>query len=258
MVDSLVAAEEPEISALLKEELSKRMGVYTGVQAQELRKNGNGVTVVVKDKNTGRENQFTAQKVLVAVGRKSNADLLKLENTGVETDERGFIKVNEHLETGKENILAVGDINGQQMFTHMANRQAILAAHNVLHGARLKIDFAGPPHAIFSHPQIAAVGLTEEKARKNHRILVGRAEYSDVASGEAMIETRGFAKAIVEKDSDKILGFHIIGPYASILIQEVINAMSSEGHIGQINDGIHIHPALPELISRALSNLEEP
>ncbi len=258
MADRLLLAEEPEISALLKEELSKRMDIHIGALAEEVKGNADSVAVVVKDKETGREQEFSAQRILVAVGRKSNADLAKVGNTGVELDGRGFIKVNEYLETSKKNIWAVGDANGQLMFTHVANKEAAIAAHNALHNARVKMDYGAAPHAVYSHPQIASVGLGEEKARKEHKILIGRARYFDVAKGEATMEERGFAKAIVEKDTERILGFHIIGPEAPTLIQEVINAMASGGRINQINAGMHIHPALPELILRTLGNLEEP
>jgi len=183
--------------------------------------------------------------------------LLKVENTGVETDKRGFIKVNAYLETSKKNIFAVGDVNGREMFTHVANREAAVAAHNALHDGKLKMDYHAIPHAVYSYPQIAAVGLTEEKARAQHDIVVARARYFDVAKGEAMMEREGFAKVIVARDSRKILGFHIVGPHAPILIQEVINAMQSGGHLDEINDGIHIHPALPELTQLTLSNLYE-
>jgi mycothione reductase len=257
MADRLVLAEEPEISELLKKELSRRMEVYTGVQAKEVKRHGNDVAVIVNDSKSEGEKEFTAQRVLVAVGRRSNADLLKVENTGVELDRRGFIKVNEYLETTKKNIYAVGDINGQQMFTHVANQEAVVAAHNAIHGDKLKMDYSASPHAVYSHPQIASVGLTEENARKTHKVLVGKAMYSEVAQGEAMMEKSGFAKAIVEADSEKILGFHIIGPYAPILIQEVINVMASAGNINHLEAGMHIHPALPELILKTLNNLEE-
>jgi len=256
MTDRLVLAEEPEISELLKKELSRRTDVYTSVQAEEVRGDGHGITVMVDDLKSGGRKEFTAQKLLVAVGRRSNADLLRVENTGVETDKRGFIKVNEYMETTKKNIFAVGDANGQQMFTHVANREAALAANNAIHDSRLKMDYSAAPHAIYSHPQIASVGLTEENARKAHKILVGRAKYWDVAKGEAMMEENGFAKAVVEVDTGKILGFHIIGPYAPTLIQEVINAMASGGNIDQIQAGMHIHPALPELVLATLGNLE--
>jgi mycothione reductase len=257
MVDRLVLSEEPEISEILKKELSRRMDVYTGVQAEAVKSNGHDVTVVVNDLRGGVKKEFTAQRILVAVGRRSNADLLKVENTGVEVDKRGFIKIDEYLETTKKNIFAVGDANGQQMFTHVANVEASLAADNAVHGGKIKMDYSAAPHAVYSHPQIASVGMTEEAAKKAHKVLVGKAKYSDVAQGEAMMEKNGFAKAIVEADTRKILGFHIIGPYAPILIQEVINAMASGGGIDQIQTGMHIHPTITELIPHVLSNLKD-
>ena len=257
MADRLVLSEEPEIAEALKNEMSRRMSVYTGIQAEAVNSKGHDVIVVASDSANGGRKEFTAQRILMAVGRRSNADLLRVENTGVELDKRGFIKVGEYLETTKKNIFAVGDINGQQMFTHVANVEASLAADNAIHGSKTKMDYSAAPHAVYSDPQIASVGMTEEAARKAHKVLVGKARYSDVAQGEAMMEENGFAKAIVEADTGKILGFHIIGPYAPILIQEVINAMASGGGINQIQAGMHIHPAITELIPNVLGNLSD-
>ncbi len=256
MADRLVLSEEPEIADLLKKELSRRLDVYTGVRAEAVKNNGKDATVTVTDTKTDRKKKFTAQKILVAVGRRSNADLLKVEKTGIKLDGRGFIKVNRYLETSKKNIWAVGDINGQQMFTHVANREADLAADNALNGNRARMDYNATPHAVYSHPQIASVGLTEAAARKKYEVMVGKAGYQEVAQGEAMMEENGFAKAIVARDTLKILGFHVIGPYAPIITQEVINAMASGGGLGQIQSGMHIHPAITELILAAFSNLE--
>jgi mycothione reductase len=256
MADRLVLPEEPEISELFKKALSRRMAVHTGAQAIEVKKKGSGVVVLVKDNKTGQEKSYSGQNVLVAVGRRSNADTLKVENSGIETDKRGFIKVNQYLETSKKNIFAVGDANGQQMFTHVANREAVIVGHNAFYEATFEMDYSAAPHAIYSHPQIASVGFTEENAKKGHKILVGRARYSDVAKGEAMMEMEGLAKAIVEKETEKILGFHIIGPYAPVLIQEVVNAMASGGQTGEIAQSLHIHPALSELIPTTLGSLE--
>lgn len=254
MADRLVLSEEPEISEILKQQLGRRMAIHVNAQAEEVKEENGMVTVVTRDKNTGRQNSFTAQRIMMAVGRRSNADLLQVENTGIELDARGFIKVNPYLETNRKNIYAIGDANGQQMFTHMANREATIAGQNAFHGATWEVDYSAVPHAAFSHPQIASVGMREEEARKTHDILVGRAKYFDTAKGEAMMETEGFAKAIVEKDTDRILGFHIIGPYAPSLIQEVVNAMTSGGQTDEIDQGIHIHPALSELITATLNS----
>ncbi len=256
MLDRLAQSEEREISDLLERAMTRRMGVHTGTLAQEVRKSNGGCTVVASDGSTGEETEFSAERVMIAVGRRSNADLLKVENTGVAVDKRGFVSVDEYLETSKKGIYAVGDANGQQMFLHVANREAAVAWHNATNKKRIAMDYSAVPHAVYSHPQIASVGLTEEEAGKESHLLVGRASYSDTAKGEAMMEEEGFAKAIVDEHSGKILGFHIIGPHAPILIQEVVNAMSMGGELQGIYSGLHIHPALPELVQRAFSNLE--
>lgn len=256
--DKLVPNEEPEVSDLLKKVMEKRMNIYMDTEALEVKKDGDGYSVIGKDRNTGAEKELTGEKVMIAAGRMSNADLLKVENTGVETDARGFIIVNDHLETSKENIWALGDAIGKQMFRHVANREAVYAWHNATREKKVKMDYRATPRAVFSHPQIASVGLTEEQSRKDHEILVGKAKYSDVAKGGAMMEEDGFAKAVVEKGSGRILGFHIIGPHAPILIQEVINVMANEGTVQSIANGMHIHPALSELILTTLGNIKEP
>jgi len=257
MADRLVLFEEPEISALLKSELSKRIGVYTNALAKEIKENEHGIIVVTKDVNTGKRREFTAQRIMMAVGRRSNADILKVENSGVETDRKGFIKVDEYLETNQRGIFAIGDANGQQMFRHMANREAEIVVQNAFYGTKIKVDYGAVPHAVYSHPQIASVGLTEAQSRESYNILIGRTKYFDIAKGEAMMEKQGFAKAIVERDSRRILGFHIVGPYAPELIQEVVNAMTSGGEMEELGQGIHIHPALSELVQYTLSSLEE-
>lgn len=254
--ERLVRSEEPEISELLKKEMEKRMDIFTQSEAVEIVKRDDGYRVTAEDRKTGERKEFSAEKLLVAAGRKSNADLLKVENTGVEVDQRGYIKVNSFLETSKENIWAFGDAIGKKMFRHSANREADVVWHNSMHGERKKVDYEKVPHAVFSSPQIASVGLKEEQARKNFDILVGKAKYSEVAKGEAMMDDESFAKIIIEKNSGRILGFHIIGPYAPILIQEVINAMASTGTVMPIIHGMHIHPALSEVIQTTLQNLQ--
>ncbi len=178
-----------------------------------------------------------------------------MENTGVETDNNGFIKINEYFQTTKGNIWAFGDVIGKQMFTHVSRAEADFVWHNSMHKQNQKFDYSNSPHAVFTYPEIAAVGLKEQEAKKNHKILVGKAFYKDVSKGAALRQEKTFAKAIVERDTYKILGFHIIGPYASVLIQEVINAMAYDGKLNSLAAGMRIHPAMTELIADVFNNL---
>jgi mycothione reductase len=255
----LVPEEEPEISELLKEEMGKRMGVFTNHEVVEAGERDNVRKIVAKDRKTGTLREFSAQTLLIATGRVPNSDMVKPEKTGVELDERGYVKVNEYLETSKKNIWAFGDAIGKQMFKHVANYEADIAWHNAVHDHKTAVDYSTAPHAVFSHPQIASVGLTEARAKEQgYRIWVGIEHYKDTALGEAMGNPGGFVKVIVEQETGKILGGHIIGPYASMLIQEVINAMNVEKNtFMNIIRSMHIHPAMSEVVQRAFSNLME-
>ncbi|MGE5894976.1 MAG: dihydrolipoyl dehydrogenase family protein [bacterium] len=252
----LLPHEEPEISEALKNEMEKHIALYVGVETTEVRKDANGYTVVAKDIGTGGEKGISAETLFIAAGRISNADLLKVEHAGIETDRANFIRVDDYLRTNRKYIWALGDAIGRAMFTHAGDKEAEIAWQNARQRKKIKMDFGSVPHAVFTWPQIASVGLTEEEARKDHEILVGRAMYSDTVMGEAMAEQEGFAKAIVEKGTKRILGFHIIGPHAAMLIQEVVNAVIHKSAVQSITGCMHIFPALSDLIPETLNNLE--
>ncbi len=254
----ILPEEEPEVSDLLKFELSKRMEIYTSTEAVEVKQAGSAKTVVTRNRLDGSMREFTADALMVATGRVPNSDLLKPERTGVKLDERGFIAVNEFLETSKKNIFAFGDAIGKEMFKHVANYEAGIAWHNSVHDYKVKVDYSVAPHAVFSEPQAASVGLKEEEAKlQGFKIAVGRAVYRDTAMGAAMGEPNGFVKVIVDREKGRILGAHIVGPEASILIQEVINVMNTESRdYGIIMRSMHIHPALPEVVQNAFGNLQ--
>ena len=255
----LLPEEEPEISELLKKEMSKRMRIFTNYEAVEAKEQNHVKTIIAENRENSDLKEFSTETLLVAAGRVPNSDLLKPEKTGVTTDERGYVKVNKYLETGKKNIWALGDAIGKEMFKHVANYEAEVAWHNSVHEHKVKMDYSAAPHAVFTHPQIASVGLKEAEAKqKGFKILVGKAYYKDTALGAAMGEPEGFVKVIVEKETGKLLGSHIIGPYASILIQEVINAMViGDKTFLPIIRAMHIHPAMPEVVQRAFGNLKE-
>ncbi|MGD6851314.1 MAG: dihydrolipoyl dehydrogenase [Candidatus Bathyarchaeia archaeon] len=257
--DRVLPEEEPEISDLLKTELGRRVDIYPGYEALEVKQEGGMKTLVAQNRLDGSKKTFTAEALMVATGRASNAYLLHPEKTGVKLDEHSFVAVNEYLETSKKHIYAFGDAIGKQMFKHSANYEAGIVWHNSSHDHKAPMDFFATPHGVFTHPQIAAVGLKEEEAKKHYNIVVGKAAYKDTAMGAAMGFPEGFVKVIVEKETGKILGAHIIGPEASILIQEITNAMvTGNGDYGPIARGMHIHPALNEVVQNAFGNLHEP
>jgi len=253
----LVPMEEPEISELLKKEMEKRMKVFTNSEVIEVGQNKRIKRVVAKDRKNGKRREFTAEAILVAAGRKPNSDLLKPEKTGVEVDRRGFVVVNEYLETSKRNIWAFGDAIGKQMFRHAANYEAQVAWHNATSEHKVPVDLTATPHAVFTHPQIAGVGLREGEAKEQgYKFLVGYYHYRDTAKGTAMGDPEGFVKVIVEEETGRLLGAHIIGPHASILIQELVNAMShGDGTYAPIVRAMHIHPALTEVVKWSFGNL---
>jgi dihydrolipoamide dehydrogenase len=254
----VIPEEEPEISDLLKKELEKRMDIFTGYEVLEAKQDGANTTIVAKNRQDGSIKEFSAEAIMVAVGRVFKADFLKPEKTGVKLNDYGFIQVNEYLQTSKKNIFAFGDCIGKKMFKHVANYEAGVAWYNIINGPKVKVDFSAAPHAVFTHPQVASVGLKEEEAKQKFKILVGLSFFKDTAMGAALGFPEGFVKVIVEKQTNKILGAHIIGPEASVLIQEIVNAMvSGKGDFSPIANSMHIHPALNEVVQNAFGNLHE-
>jgi mycothione reductase len=256
----LVPEEEPEVSDLLRSELEKRMEIHVNSEVVEVKREGNMKIVVARDRFDGSLREFQAEALMVAAGRVPNSDILKPEKTGVKLDEQGFIVVNEFLETSKKNIWAFGDAIGKEMFKHVANFEAGVAWHNAVHDHKVAMDYSNAPHAVFTHPQVASVGLKEAEARQmGYDLLIGVAPYRQTAMGGAMGEPDGFVKVLVEKETGKILGAHIIGPEASSLIQEIVNAMTTNDRsYAPIIRAMHIHPALSEVVQNAFGNLRAP
>lgn len=252
MGERLLANADRDISAAIEAEFKKRMHIHTGAKVTEVAGENGMKTVSIE--GPGGKTKLSSQEIMLAVGRVSNADLLKPETAGIETDQRGYIKTDDYLRANVERVWALGDAAGRQMFTHAADKGAEVAWHNASNPQdQKKMDWGAVPHAVFTEPEIAGVGLTEEQARKETEILVGKAEYSDITMGQLTRVETGFAKAILEKASGKILGFHIIGPEASVLIQEVANALAEGRNAASITEKMHVFPSLSELVPEALS-----
>lgn len=258
MMDTLLPEHDPEATKLLEEKLSNRLNILTGHKVTRVGKENGKKFVKAENPEKGGEKKLEADSLLLTVGRRSNADLLKVENTGVETGENEWIKVNDRLETTKENIWAGGDAIGEPLLKHVANYEASVIWQNAFTDQKITTDYHAVPYGVFTRPQIAGVGMTTQEAKKHHDILVTKGRYSDTAKGYATGNPDGFCKIIIDKDNRKILGAHIIGPHAPILIQEIVNLMyAGDGTIDPLFDAMHIHPSLSEVITWSLGNWEE-
>jgi len=253
--------EEPEVSRLAKQELSKHMTILTGHEVTAVSAGPSGKKRVIAGHTPSRETrEVLADEILVAVGRGSNTDILHPERTGVDTDGNGWVIVDEHLQTSAPNIWAFGDATGKYLFKHVANYESRVVYYNAILGEKRKVDYRAVPHAVFCHPEVASVGLRMREAVEAYgedALLVGFCRYQDTAKGEAMGGAEGyFAKVITTRDTREILGAHIIGPQASVLIQEIINLMyTPERDTAPILRGMHIHPSLSEVVERACTSL---
>jgi mycothione reductase len=255
--------EEPEVSALAKSELSRHMRFLTNHEVVEVQDGGKGKKKILAENRAGGSKvELYAEEILVATGRGPNTEILRPEKANIKTDKGGWIVVDESLETSQPNIWAFGDANGKYPFKHKANYEAFIVYNNAILGEKLKADYHAIPHAVFTHPEIVSVGLKEREAIETwgeENVLIGFKRFEDTAKGEAMAVQDYFVKVIVEQRSNRILGAHIIGPHASILIQELVTLMYTPSQSAlPIIYGMHIHPALGEVVERAFESLMSP
>lgn len=251
----LVNREDPEIAESFTKIFSKKHNVLLGYTAEKVEKKSSTYTVTASRGKTKKK--VTSDQLLLAVGRIPNSDLLSVDAAGIKSNERGYIKTNEYLETTAKNVWAGGDIAGKYFFKHSANLEAQYMYNNAFHPSKkIKADYFPMPHAIFSSPQVAGVGATEAELKPG-TYEIGKYSYEHTGMGAAMQDTTSFAKILVDRRSRKILGCHIIGPEASTMIHEVIIAMKAgEGTIDNITQAIHVHPALSEVVQRAAARVD--
>ncbi len=252
--------EEPEVSTLARNELSRHMSILTNQEVREVRENPKGMKeLVAVDRKTAKNMVVTAKEVMIATGRGPITDVLHPEKAGIKLTPDGWIAVNEFLETSQPNIWALGDADGKYPFKHVANYESAIVYYNAVLKKRIKVDYHAVPHAVFTYPEVASVGLSEKEALEKYgrdKVLIGFHKYEDTAKGEAMNVKDYFVKVIVEADTERILGAHIIGPQASVLIHEIIPLMNTgNGSSQPIRDMMHIHPALSEVVERAFQSL---
>jgi len=248
----MLSKEDEEIAKWFTKEFSQKHEILFDTTADSVSYEDSKYIITLK----GNDKKLEADQLLVVTGRTPNTDILNVKETGVETNENGYIKVNEFLETNVSGVYSFGDIVGILPFRHTANEQVGYAIRNAFTEHKVAVNYFAIGHAVFSSPQIGGVGKTEEELKKEGvTYKVGRAELKDTGMGNALQEN-GLVKVLTDEKGEKILGVHIVGPDAPTIIHEAIIAMKANGAVEAIADTVFIHPALSEWLQRAFFAIE--
>ncbi|QGK70983.1 mycothione reductase [Allosaccharopolyspora coralli] len=252
----VLRAQDEDVSARFTELAEQRWDVRLDRKELDVER-VDGVTRLHLDGPDGPE-VVEAEELLVAIGRRPNTDLIDSAAGGLDTAADGKITVDATQRTSVDGVWALGDVSSAFELKHVANHEMRVVQHNLLHPDEpIESDHRFVPHAVFSSPQIASVGLTEQQAREHGvRYVTKIQDYGDIAYGWAMEDTTGFAKLLADPATGKILGAHIIGAQAPTLLQPLVQAMEFDIDARRMARGQYwIHPAMPELVENALLGL---
>jgi mycothione reductase len=251
--ERLLRHHDETISERFTEHARRRWSVHTDAPLERVEKDGSGVRI-----GLGDGTEVAAETLLVATGRVPNGDRMNLPAAGVDTDDAGRVVVDDYQRTSAPGVYAMGDVSSPFQLKHVANHEARVVSHNLLHpDDPVRSDHRYVPSAVFTSPQIATVGLTEAECRERGRRFVSTVqEYASVAYGWAMEDRVGFCKLLADPDTGLLLGAHVMGAQASSIVQPLIQAMSFGLPAREMARGQYwIHPALPEVVENALLSL---
>ncbi|HET9588236.1 MAG TPA: dihydrolipoyl dehydrogenase [Anaerolineales bacterium] len=251
MLPRLVPLEDEEVSKDLKKEFEKRgikCLVSNKVESVETTKSG----VKVKVSSEGKDTTLEADQALVAIGFRPNSKGLGLEEAGVKLSERGFVEINDKMQTNVPSIWAIGDVTGKLMLAHVGSAMGIVAAENIAGAETITLDYEMMPRATFSHPQVASFGLTEAQAKeRGYEIKVGRFPFQPNGKALGLGDYAGWVKIVTDAKYGEILGAHMIGPEVTELLPELTLAQMMELTPHEIARNVHAHPTLSEVIMEA-------
>ncbi len=250
MLPSILPVEDKEITKILESSLKKSgIEIFTATKTEAV-KVSDKVTVTVSDKE-GKKFDVVGDVALMAVGVQANTEGLGLEAVGVKTD-RGFIAVNEFMQTSTTGIYAIGDVSGPPLLAHVASHEGVVAANHIAGKAKHGIDKNNVPSCTYCQPQVASVGMTEEAAiAKGYKVKVGRFPFRPLGKAMATGETEGTVKLVFDEKYGELLGAHIIGSEATEMISELGMAKALETTWEEIFNTMHAHPTLSEAVMEA-------
>lgn len=251
--DCYLAREDETIQKKFQSAFEQKHKTHYGAQGLTVDYSDDTFTVTGTNKN-GETFEETGDALFVATGVVPNTDELGLENTSIKLSERGYIKVNENLETDSEGVYAIGDVVGNYLFRHSVNFEGEYLLGQLFEGHEsAAIEYPPMPHAVFSSPEIGGVGKTEEELRKEAvNYLAVTHEYIHSAQGMARLPDEGIVKLLFNRDTKELLGAHIIGEEAATMVHMLILAVTMKATCDDLLKMIYIHPALPEIVRNAV------
>ncbi|HBR14058.1 MAG TPA: dihydrolipoamide dehydrogenase [Candidatus Omnitrophica bacterium] len=244
--------EDSQVSEEFTRIFTHQYTAHVGVTLIGVAYKHNLFTVTYQDRDF-ETRQITSDGLLVAAGVVPNSDTLGLENTGIAVRENGFIQVDDHLRTTVEGVYGLGDCVGNYLYRHSVNFEGEYLFRSVIERKNIgPIHYPPIPHAVFAYPQVAGVGMTEDQIRhEGLDYVVGLCPYKNSGMGMALLSDHGFCKILIDRQTKKILGAHIVGPEASNMIHMIIAFMYKEGTLEDLLNMVYIHPALPEIVRNA-------
>ncbi|HTJ23119.1 MAG TPA: dihydrolipoyl dehydrogenase [Gemmatimonadaceae bacterium] len=251
VMPAILPLEDADSSKEVERAFRKRgITVLTGAKISNVKAAKNSVSMTVEA--GGEKNDLTADVVLVAAGRAPNVEQIGLKEAGVQLTDRGFVKINERMETTAKGIYAIGDVAGPPMLAHKGEHEGIVLAELLAGKSTHGMDYANIPNATYCHPEVASIGLTEQQC-KDKKLDYKVGKFPFLANGRARTsgETEGFVKIIRDAKYGEILGAHIVGAHATELIHELVVARTNEYTVEEVVLAIHAHPTLSEAIAEA-------
>jgi dihydrolipoamide dehydrogenase len=254
--DRILPTEDKEISKEMQR-LMKKKGVKIVTSAKVLSETlEKGDSVSIKADQNGKETAYSADKLLVSVGRQPLVENIGLENTAIELN-RGFIQTNEYYQTNEPNVYAIGDVIGGLQLAHVASHEGIIAVEHIVGKNPTPLDPTLVSKCVYSSPEVASVGLTEDQAKeKGYEVNTGKFPFRAIGKALVLGESDGFVKFVVEAGSNKLLGAHMVGPHVTDMITEAALAQVLNATSMDIAHMIHPHPALSEAIGEAALAVE--
>jgi dihydrolipoamide dehydrogenase len=249
---TILPLEDADCSAeLLKSFKKRKIDVLTGAKISNVKIGKTSVKLTVE--SGGKKQDIEVEKVLVAAGRAPNVEDIGLKEAAVQVTERGFIKINEKMQTSTPGVFAIGDVAGPPMLAHKGSREGVVLAELLAGQQHVHlVNYGNIPNATYCHPEVASVGLTEQQCKeKKLDYKVGKFPFSANGRARTSGETEGFVKIIRDSKYGEILGAHLIGPHATELLHEIVVARENEFTVEEIDLAVHAHPTLAEAVAEA-------